>query len=261
MIYIIVALSAEARPIIDKLKLTPVKETIFNIYTSAHYSLVITGVGYENALISVSSFLTYFNVTSSELIINIGVCASSRKYSVGDLIVCNKISKESSSYYPDILFKHSFFEDMITTHEEPQGSYHEGLSDMEAHGVFKVASRFVDAHKIIFFKIVSDHYEIEKVTKGSVIELISKKLDDIFTFVETLKFNSNEIFTLKERFEIEEIKSYLSKTQSIQFEDSAIYYKLKHKKELPLEEFLAQDFTHKKERGEYVQRVINTLTK
>jgi hypothetical protein len=132
---------------------------------------------------------------------------------------------------------------------------------MESYGIYKAASRFFDTHAMLFFKVVSDHFEPLHVSKELAIELILKNIDSLKKIIHAAKFvtKQNELFTQKEKELIQAISSHLTKSQSDAFYDACCYYKLHHKKPLNIETPSYEKLS-KKERSHYLESLIKTLT-
>lgn len=260
MIYIICALSAEARLFLDQYKLKQYTTLPFKIYENENVKLVVCGVGYNNALLATTALLAHFVPSKDDILINIGVAAAPKKFELSSLVIGHKITYKEKSYYPDVLFSHRFKEANITTVDEPQETAHTNLVDMEASAVFQAASRFMQSDQMVFMKIISDHFEPESVTKELILKSFQTNRDDIFELIykivsiqkNSLDFSEEELQLIKEHEEI------FTKSQFQQFIDAAYFYHLKNRTILPLQE--PQNITNKKARGEYLQNVIKQLT-
>jgi len=261
MIYIICALSAEARLFLDYYKLKQYTALPFKVYESEKVKLIVSGVGYDNALLATAALLAHFVPSKEDILINIGVAAAPQEYELNSLVIGHKITYKERSFYPDLLFSHKFEEANITTVDEPQEIQHTNLVDMEAAAIFQAASRFMQSDQTIFIKIISDHFEPESVTKELILKAFQTNSDAIFALIEkisslqksTLNFTDEELQIIKEHEKI------FTKSQFQQFSDAAYFYHLKSKTTLPIKE--PQDIKNKKARGEYLQDVIKQLTK
>jgi len=171
MVYVFVALYAEAEPIISQLGLKRKKtEFGFDIYTIDKYNikLVITGAGMVAAATAVGSILAHDNNKEYSTLINFGSCAG--KGEIGETYVCNKIidSISGHAFYPDILYRHDYPEKYIVTEtgilKNGLGNlYQDGLHDMEASAIYQAGSHFLSPHKMSFMKVISDSGQGEKI--------------------------------------------------------------------------------------------------
>lgn len=260
MIYIICALSAEARLFLDQYKLKQYTNLPFKIYKSEKVKLIVSGVGHNNALLATTALLAHFIPSKDDILINIGVAAAPKKFELNSLVIGHKINYKERSYYPDVLFSHRFKEANITTVDEPQEAEHTHIVDMEASAVFQAASRFMQTHQLIFMKIISDHFEPESVTKELILKSLQTNRDNIFELIEqisTVEIKSSS-FSDRELEIIKEHEKIFTKSQFQQFIDACHFYQLKHKKVLPIK--VQKEINSKKIRGEYLQDVIKQLT-
>lgn len=263
MLYIVIALSAEARPIVQMFKLKRVYTLPYTLFENDDVTLIISGMGIENAMMATSALLGYKPPTENDLLINIGICAAPQSFEIGEALLVHKITHQNHAYFPDILFEHPLKECDLTSVDAPVEGGVQTAVDMESYGVYKASSRFFKTHQMLFFKVVSDHFEPQNVTKESASELIAHNLPQLKYILRSAKFvaKKEELFNDDEKKLIEEISQYLTKSQSDAFYDACCYYRLHHKQplyasgiKLPDEKLLKQ------QRSEYLERLIKTLT-
>ena len=266
MLYITVALSAEARPLVDSFKLTRTYILPYTLFENKDIKLIVTGIGNENAMMATSVFLGHFLPSKNDILVNVGICAAPKEFAIGEALLIHKIIYKSSSYFPDILFEHNLLECEITSVDEPLDSPLKMPVDMESYGVYKAASRFLDTHNILLFKVVSDHFEPLHVSKELATELISKNLQNLQSIIRFAEYIAKQppLFTFDEEKLISAISIYLTKSQSALFYDACCYYKLHHQKPLLTEchlniKTLNSEKLSKKERSEYLDSLIKTL--
>ncbi|MDD2357050.1 MAG: hypothetical protein PHX13_03960 [Thiovulaceae bacterium] len=261
MLYITVALSAEARGLIDYFKLTRTYTLPYTMFENEQIKLIVTGVGIDNAMMATSALLGLSPPSKTDLLVNLGICAAPKNFEIGEAFLAHKICYKNEFYFPDILFEHSLQESDILSVDEPARKMLKLPADMESYGVYKAASRFFSTHQILFFKIVSDHFEPLHVNKGLAIELIFKNLKNLDAVLHSAKYviNKEPLFSQEEKKLITTISSYLTKAQSDSFYDACCYYKLHQKKILPVK-IPSGEKLSKKERSEYLESLIKTLT-
>ncbi len=146
MIYILVALKAEAQAFVDKFKLKD--------YKNDNITVVISGIGSDAMYKTTCNLLK--NFTDADKIVNVGICGASKKYDIGELIDANEHKITCIDY-------------------EATDSKYE-IVDMESTG-FLEAAKGVE-NKFIF-KVVSDNFEPKTVNKDMAKKLIFNKLDEI----------------------------------------------------------------------------------
>ncbi|MBU0633322.1 hypothetical protein KKA17_11870 [bacterium] len=269
MLYIVIALSAEARAIVQMLKLKRVYTLPYTMFENEDVKLIISGMGNDNAMMATSTLLGHLPPCESDLLINIGICAAPKKYAIGESLLIHKITREEHSCFPDILFEHSLKESGLLTVDKPTDEEQQMPVDMESYGIYKAASRFLQTHQMLFYKVVSDHFEPHTVTKELAEELILanvKKIEDIISRAQYV-MKKEKLFTTDEEELIQKISDLLSKSQSDAFVDACHYYKFHQKKPLHPKGTLhvsgikaIDEKISKQERNKYFEQLIKTLT-
>ncbi|MCI6031375.1 5'-methylthioadenosine/S-adenosylhomocysteine nucleosidase family protein [Fusobacterium varium] len=244
MIYIAVALTVEAKPLITYFKLKKDNEIKkYQVFKNEEITLIITGSGIMQGAIAVTYVLGNLDIGEEDIFVNLGICGAVKdSFSIGDIILCNKIINNCSkkNFYPDMLFKHKFKEGTLETFfqvvdEKMEKEKIKGeIVDMEGAGICEAASLFFSQHQINIIKIVSDYLNTSKITAEKVMELVENKINKIADWlVERKKFNvgNKEIFTLKEKESIKKIEENLRLTESMYYEFLELikYYKIQNK--------------------------------
>ena len=244
MIYIAVALTVEAKPLITYFKLKKDNEIKkYQVFKNEEITLIITGSGIMQGAIAVTYVLGNLDIGEEDIFVNLGICGAVKdSFSIGDIILCNKIINNCSkkNFYPDMLFKHKFKEGTLETFfqvvdEKMEKEKIKGeIVDMEGAGVCEAASLFFSQHQINIIKIVSDYLNTSKITAEKVMELVENKINKIADWlVERKKFNvgNKEIFTLKEKESIKKIEENLRLTESMYYEFLELikYYNIQNK--------------------------------
>ncbi len=267
MLYITVALSAEARPLIDTFKLTRTYALPYTLFENSDIKLLVTGVGLQNAIMATSAFLGHFSPNEDDLLLNIGICAAPQSFEIGEAFLVHKLTckvpyeSKNQVYYPDILFEHPLKESDLLSVDESMDIAQELPVDMEAYGVYKAASRFLNTHQLLFFKVVSDHFEPLHVSKESATSLIQNSMNALQNILHSAKYvtKKDSLFSQEEQESIDAIANYFTKSQASAFYDACCYYKLHHKKPLDLKT-PSQEKLSKKERSIQFESLVKTLT-
>ena len=244
MIYIAVALTVEAKPLITYFKLKKDNEIKkYQVFKNEEIILMITGSGMLQGAIAVTYVLSNLDIGEEDIFVNLGICGAVKtNISIGDIILCNKIINNSSkkNFYPDMLFKHKFREGTLETFfhvvdkrielDKIQGE----IVDMEGAGICEAASLFFSQHQINVIKIVSDYLSTSEITPEKVMELIENKIDKIAKWLEERKkfyVGNKEIFTFEEKENIKKIEENLKLTESMHYEFIELmqYYKIQNK--------------------------------
>ena len=267
MLYITTALSAEARPLIEHYKLTRIYSLPYTMFENEEIKLVITGMGMENAMMATSAFLGYFHPKKDDIFLNIGICAAPKEFSISEAVLAHQLTcktpQKEHSYYPDILFEHNLRESELLCVETPVQKPLYAPTDMESYGIYKAACRFFDTHEMLFFKVVSDHFEPLHVNKELATELIQNHLPSLESIIHSAKYVSKAkpLFEKEEDHLIEAISTSLTKSQSDAFYDACCYFKLHYQTDLQKSGItIPQTKLTKQGRSEYYEQLIKTLT-
>ncbi|MCG6899248.1 MAG: hypothetical protein LJE75_04525 [Gammaproteobacteria bacterium] len=191
MINLVVALPAEARPLIEFYRLTE-KTTIgsFRVYRHQDMSLVISGPG-KIAAAAATALLAGNNTSAKQAAwLNVGV-AGHATYAIGKSLLAHRITDQATgqSWYPPQLFDLTTTTACLLTVDAPENSYHQEVAyDMEASGFYAVAGRFSSHELVQCFKVVSDNREqsAATLTAASCSRLVTEKLDEIEQLVGAL---------------------------------------------------------------------------
>jgi len=184
MINLVVALPAEARPLIARYRLSD-KTTLggFRIYRRADMSLIISGPG-KIAAAAATALLAASNTSGEQAAwLNIGIAGHATQ-ATGHALIAHRITDQASgkSWYPPQLLDLATATGSLVTVDVPENSYHQDVAyDMEASGYYAVATRFTTAELVQCFKVVSDNREhsTTTVTAERCAQLVTGKLDEI----------------------------------------------------------------------------------
>ncbi len=147
MTYLIFALKPEAQAFVDRFKLGKTKSNNF-------LSIIVSGVGKENMYQCTQKILK--RMQDGDKIANIGICAGNNSYTIGELILdAKELHCEDTPQYDAKSYK---------------------LVDMESSGFLKATQDLPNSY---IFKIVSDHFEPDTITKEKTKKLIYDKIDEI----------------------------------------------------------------------------------
>ena len=155
MIYILVALKAEAQAFVDKYKLLK--------YKNKDIHIIISGIGADNMKKTTENILK--NIKSGDKLLNVGICGASKNYEIGQVI--------------------DGFEENITCvdYEISTKDKYE-IVDMESSGFIEASKKFTNRY---MYKVVSDHFEPKTVTKDKAKKLIFDNIDEILNLVQNDK--------------------------------------------------------------------------
>lgn len=233
MIYISVALMEEAKIFIEFYNLkrdNNIKK--IQVFGNEKVKLVISGVGMLKSIVSISLFLSYFQVEEKDIFLNFGVCGSREKvYKIGDIVFANKVINRifEKNYYPDMLYYHNFEEGVLETFDKVVGTSDTVIGDivdMEGAGAIEVAGNFFTSDRILIVKVVSDYLEnLEMINIREIlginfnlfIEWLEKRKELSY---EKKKIPLNLMIIIEEMME----RLRLSETLKNEFKELCSYY-------------------------------------
>ncbi len=162
----VVALPAEARPLLEAEKWTQIAVRPFRIYRTEHKAMIISGIGRIRAA-AATAYLGGRVAAKNIPWINFGI-AGHMDAPVGKGFSVSKITdrQERKNYYPlRIATKNT---SVLSCFDLPQKEYPPNtLADMESAGFFPTASLFTYHELIHLYKVVSDNtrhaFQAEKV--------------------------------------------------------------------------------------------------
>lgn len=180
MLYIIVALKAEAQAFVDKYKLKKNKLDNLTIFSSDSIRIVISGLGIQNSKKATEAIFKHFSIDKDDTFLNIGICGASTNYRIGELIEIGQIE-----YNDKIVVIHKNIDTSIVclNHEETKDRYN--IVDMESYGFYEALVN--KAVKFYIFKVVSDNFEPKSVTKELAKRVVSNSIDEIMKRLDNAK--------------------------------------------------------------------------
>lgn len=156
------------------------------MYYNETIALVISLVGYDNALMATTALLNTFVPNEDDILINIGLCAGPKQFALGTLVEAGTLSYKDAYTYS--LHKHSKLpQHPLTCYDSPVSLPQTHLADMESHAVFKAASAYIKRDNIGVIKIISDHFEPQTLSKNSAQKLLHSNISAIEHYINHFK--------------------------------------------------------------------------
>lgn len=182
MIRLVVALSAEARPLIRRFGLARAEAGDFPVWRADGVALVVSGVG-RRAASAATVDLASREPAGEAAWLNVGI-AGHRSLPLGGVVLAHKVTSaaDEAAWYPPLVFEPPCATATVTTVDRPETAYPGGtVYEMEAAGFYAAAARFASAELIQVVKVISDNAEapVERLTASRVRELIAGRLDVI----------------------------------------------------------------------------------
>ncbi len=194
MLIFVVALPAEARPIVDRFAMKQVaREGALRVYGVADgepdisgpdpINLVVSGVGRAAAARAVDFADGYFKGSAAPAWLNVGVCGH-RDREVGSAWLTSSIEDGDSGrrWYPHPIKVEGLARHELRTVDRPESDYPDGsLYDMEASGFCEAALCASSVELVQCVKIVSDNLvePAESVNAKKVTRLIEGRIEEI----------------------------------------------------------------------------------
>lgn len=214
----VVALRAEARPLIDRYQLVaclpglpgePGNDGAFRCFDGRHgsgHSLVISGVG----KVAAAAATARLHENRLDVWLNVGI-AGHRDRAPGELVRAHRVTDAGTGerFYPTLLGLPHIDTEGVTTVDVPETVFNSGdLFDMEASGFYPTALRWSTSELVQCVKIVSDNLETGTggVTVERVSELVERNLDvidEIVTHLETLATELEPVRRLEDASDVE----------------------------------------------------------
>jgi nucleoside phosphorylase len=191
MLNIVVALPAEARPLLEHFRLRDKQHnTAFPLYRNADMALIVSGPGKVAAAAATALLAETGTTRSTTAWLNIGI-AGHAHHAIGSGFIAHRITDSATgkNWYPPQIHDLSMPTENLYTVDRPEDDYPTAaLYEMEASGFFPVACRFSSSELVQCFKVVSDNrtQATTAVTAKVCAQLITEKLTDIEQLVNTL---------------------------------------------------------------------------
>ena len=173
MIYITVALKSEAQAFVDKFRLQKIKLATYTLYINDTMRLIVSGVGVDNARLATQMLINTYDLSDEDIFYNIGVCAAPTHFPIGTLLNVGTIVYDGISY--------PFYQDGITLwcSDTPQNTLLETPVDMESFGFYDAMIHNPAIKHFNIYKVVSDHFRPETLSKDMVKSLLFQKTDEL----------------------------------------------------------------------------------
>jgi len=190
----VVAMSSEARPIIDKLAMVSLKDDnrfkVFRNQTGDHW-LIISGIGQINCAAATTYLYHISQANQNTGWINVGI-AGSGFGNYGQLYAVDKVENSSTGkiLFPVCQVSKNQIRSKLFTVERPSNIYpRDALVDMEGFSFFMIASRLVVKELILILKVISDgpKNNLHELDEGKVASLMIENLPVILKLVDRLR--------------------------------------------------------------------------
>lgn len=191
MLNLVVALPAEAAPMIDRWALRPAASSSpYRLYEADDRRLIVTGAGRNASTLAASFLAGHCGVRGVEGWLNVGI-AGSAGHPVGTAILAHKVVDDTTGeiYYPAITFRPPCPTAVVQTLNRVERRYAgSDAYEMEASGFCLAASRFACLEQVQVLKLISDGPEspAEHITKNTVRDLVANHLPLVEVVIDEL---------------------------------------------------------------------------
>ena len=201
MTNLVVALQAEARPIIETLDLVQDRPAgIFPVYCNGDLSLVVSGIGRIHCAAAVTHLFHRTAQRVDQAWLNIGI-AGHQQVPIGSVLLASRITEHASgrSWYPPYVLDVKLLRSPLVTVDKPERCYPDCCAyDMEAAGFYQIACRCSTAELVQSLKIISDNpgsdldLAVDEISlliadQMSAIESAVRQLSDLSHVVDTVR--------------------------------------------------------------------------
>ncbi|HSK80592.1 MAG TPA: hypothetical protein VLQ45_29330 [Thermoanaerobaculia bacterium] len=198
MLRLVVALEAEARPLVDRFRMEPAGEGPFKMYQGDGVWLIVSGQGKAAAAAATAYLHLVAGAAMGCAWLNVGVGGHARR-PVGESFIAHKITDPASgaSWYPQLVIDAPRPTAPLLTVERVEEEYSPPwIYESEAAGFFPTACRFSLAELVHCFKVISDNPDttLSRRTSSAVAEkLIGQSLEEIVAFGQDLADLAREV--------------------------------------------------------------------
>lgn len=203
MTHFVVALHAEAKPLIDHYGLKPADGPAFHVFEGGGRRLVVSGVG----KVAAAAATTYLHDAPLDAWVNVGI-AGHRDRAPGEIVLASRVSDGSTDerYFPTLVGLSQIDREGVTTVDTPETAFASNdVFDMEASGYYPTALRFSTSELVHCVKIVSDNRETgtDALTAKRIGALVEKNLERIAALVDQLESLATALEPLRTTPELE----------------------------------------------------------
>ena len=174
MLYIVVALKAEAQAFVDMYKLKKIKQDTSTLFINKDITLIISGIGTLKAENAAKILINNFTFCENDRVLNVGICGASRRYKIGELLEIGSVIYDNQTF----VLNASIHNTITCLDKEAKEEKYE-IVDMESFGFYKAFSSVPEIKNIYIFKVVSDYCEPSMVTKEKTKQLIFTQIETI----------------------------------------------------------------------------------
>ncbi|HVS00250.1 MAG TPA: hypothetical protein VMW27_26720 [Thermoanaerobaculia bacterium] len=202
MLRFVVALQAEARPIVDRFRMEAVFESHpFRVYRGDESWLIVSGLGKAAAAAATAYLHLLSGGMTGKAWFNVGI-GGHGLHLVGDSFLAHKVTDQASglSWYPQLVIDAPRPTAPILTVEKVEEEYTPPwIYETQAAGFFPTACRFSTAELVHCFKVISDNPDAtlsRRMSTSYVQSLVEQNLRPLQEFARGLAGLAREVAAL-----------------------------------------------------------------
>lgn len=186
MIYLVTALRAEAKPLLEQWRLKRDRGFSGRLYRNDDLLLLVCGMGMDNARRALEALLAYREPEEGDLFINFGLCAAPKEYAIGTPLLCSALLCRNIKAELDTSFNRLLETATLETVEEECSEERGHAVDMEGYVLYSVLPECFKPGKRAFLKVVSDHFEPEGLDRDGAVESLRANVPCLLTLMEEM---------------------------------------------------------------------------
>ena len=198
MLCLVVALAAEARPLLAPHRLQGVSGHPYRICAGEQTHLIVSGVG-KVAAAAATAYLRALIGDAPAAWLNIGITGHGSQ-AVGTALLAHKVVDTASGkpFYPTFTAPPPCHTTLLRTVDRVQPPAGDAACDMEASGFCEAAQRFATSERVHCLKVVSDNPQspYQTLNAEKVEALIEAQLDMVAQVGEHLRALSQQLHAL-----------------------------------------------------------------
>lgn len=198
MLCLVVALAAEARPLLAPHRLRGVSGHPYRICAGEQTHLIVSGVG-KVAAAAATAYLRALIGATPAAWLNIGIAGHGR-HAVGAALLAHKVVDVASAkpFYPTFTAPPPCRTTLLHTVDRAQPPAGDAAYDMEASGFCQAAQRFATSERVHCLKVISDNPQspYQALNAKKIEALIEAQLDVVARVGEHLHTLSQQLHAL-----------------------------------------------------------------
>lgn len=176
MIYMLVALRGEAKPLLEHWSFKRNRSVPQRLYENDDMTLLVTQMGRENASSAVAALFSAKKPKHSDIVINFGLCAAPPVFPLGSVLQAGELRYKEARVVLKRFSELPVAKIVLETVDEAFEGRGIHAVDMEAYGVAMAAKGYIKTENMAFIKVVSDHFEPDAFEREEAVNYIREAI-------------------------------------------------------------------------------------